>query len=625
MKGPTDQSREEVAMHPRLWTLAGTAILGWMAWNGPQVQAQSEVPEPAPTNAVQAMQRTVVVEGTGNLPLSGDSEETQQQAYQAAVLEAYQQLFWKASEQLGWIPNDLPVASRSFRLDANHPSSRLLDWILRSEVLQKKVQGSRVQVTVESPPLAELNESTRHVVRQFTQDLDGDGRPETVAVYYDGHIEVLKNTSAGFKVLASTPTLNVFQCATMRGSQVDPWNQVQLTRVTNLRNSELVGPGKLRMVADLTLGEMVDRHWIGKATEQREVFLRWNETTEEPAIEISEPGDFLYTRASQVAWRGLLKTPAGLHSARLKVNGRPFWETPPQLTSKRLKMDILLPLLPGINRAQIHLSDQQRRSLGREVLLYREAPCPPLIPERRRALLIGVDSYAAPQFSKLPRIGADLQRLKSALVSPVGAFAAERVEVLQGSKATRNNILQALAALTRAEGEDRVFVFVYFAGLSSGSAQGSSKGLLPYDARGFDEGAVLAKDLLAAVGELRQQDLVLAVDTSHPDLTATDKNQLWLDSQEFSERLAHQGWAVLCSVDSPLETRDGAEGSRFLTAFLEGLSSRADSNGDGYIEWEENYRGLFQALRVQSPNSPPPLRRGDVLGRVPLARTLPVP
>lgn len=591
-----------------------------LAWNGPRAQGQSEFPEPAPTNAVQTLQKALIVEGVGSVPLGGDPEASEQQAYQAAVLDAYQQLFWQGAEHVALVPPDLPLLSRSFRLDEQHPNLALLDWMLRSEILQKQVIGSRVQVTVESPPLADLNQENRHVVRQMTQDVDGDGKPEIIAVQYDGRIQVLKSTLTGYKVLASSPTLNVFQCSTMRQSQGEPWNQVQLTRVTNVSNLERVGVGKIRVLADLTLGEVVDRHWIGKASEQREVFLRWDQEQPEPAIEVTEPADFLYTKLAQVPWKGVLKTPAGLQSAKLRVNGRPFWQTPDQMSSQRLRMDILLPLLPGVNRAQVVLTDQVKRSLSREVLLYRDARCPAPNPKLRRALLVGVDEYSATQFPKLPGVVGDLGRLQKFLLrADGGAFAADQVVVLQGKQATRAQILSALQKLTRVEGDDRVMIMVYFAGLSSGSVSGTSKGLLPYDAKGFDQGSIGARDLLAAVGELRQQDMLLAVDTSYSRLQASDPDQLWLDSQEFSERLAQQGWAVLCSVDSSHDVRDGVDGSRLLSAFLESLTAKADANGDGLIEWDESYRSLFQGIRLSSPGTAPPLRRGEVLGRVPLA------
>ncbi len=71
-----------------------------LAWNGPRAQGQSEFPEPAPTNAVQTLQKALIVEGVGSVPLGGDPEASEQQAYQAAVLDAYQQLFWQGAEHV---------------------------------------------------------------------------------------------------------------------------------------------------------------------------------------------------------------------------------------------------------------------------------------------------------------------------------------------------------------------------------------------------------------------------------------------------------------------------------------------------------------------------------------------
>ena len=76
------------------------------------------------------------------------------------------------------------------------------------------------------------------------------------------------------------------------------------------------------------------------------------------------------------------------------------------MASLRLKMDLMLPLLPGFNRAQVQLQDQAGRMASREVLLYRDARSPGLNPARRRALLIGVSEYASSQFPPLPRVAA---------------------------------------------------------------------------------------------------------------------------------------------------------------------------------------------------------------------------
>jgi len=124
---------------------------------------------------------------------------------------------------------------------------------------------------------------------------------------------------------------------------------------------------------------------------------------------------------------------------------------------------------------------------------------------------------------------------------------------------------------------------------------------------------------MEAVGEIKQQDILLVADTSQTRLQSSVSDQLWLDSQEFAESLSRQGWAVLSSVDGSPEQRDVTAGSRMLSAFLEGCSGAADANRDGYVEWDESYRYLFQALRVSSPSTSSPLRRGELIGRVPLA------
>ena len=578
-------------------------------------QPAPDQPEPAPTNAVQSLDRKLTVEGFGKIGL-GDPVVAQKNAYQAAVLDAYHQLFWQGAEEQGLLPETPPMDSRTFRLDEQHPNPVLLDWLLRSEVLSQQETGGRLKVVLQSPPVGELAKEAVHVLRAQPFDVDGDQEMETVSLTFDGRIQVSKRG----KILASSPCLNVFSSSTMRTLGAEPWEQVQLTRLLNVGSLEAVDKDKLRVVADLSLGESVDQFWVGKASEQREVLLRWDDPKNEPRVQITEPRDFAYTLRDKVAWKGELLTPSGLLNAKLRVNGRPFWQTPERLNTQRLRMDILLPLLPGVNRAQVQVNDLNHRSLSREVLLFREAACSPVVPARRRALIIGVGQYAAAQFPKLPAVTGDLKRLADFLKRPEGgAFAPDQVVVLANQDATRAKILERLKAITTVEGEDRVMILVYFAGLSAPSGGSGGKGLLPYDAKGFDEGALSPRDLLAAVGEIRQQDLLLVADTSQTRLQANATDQLWLDAQEFAESLSRQGWAVLSSADGLPEQRDVTAGSRMLSAFLEGCGGAADGNHDGFVEWDESYRYLFQNLRVSSPSTSSPLRRGELIGRIPLA------
>ena len=74
-----------------------------------------------------------------------------------------------------------------------------------------------------------------------------------------------------------------------------------------------------------------------------------------------------------------------------------------------------------------------------------------------------------------------------------------------------------------------------------------------------------------------------------------------------------------CGAVLQPDQRGVSAGSRMLSAFLDGCAGPADANHDGFVEWDESYRYLFQALRVSSPSTSSPLRRGELIGRVPLA------
>jgi len=161
-------------------------------------------PDPSPTNASENLAQGLRVEGVGRLPLVEGGEK---QAYQAAVLDAYQQLLWQGAEHLGLVQDEAQAGARLLRLDEKHPHPQLMSWVLRSQPLSQQQSTSQLRVQMESPPLSELTAAGEgQVLRSLAFEVDGDQKPDSVQLTYDGRVRVVKSNGL---VLATSAPLNV--------------------------------------------------------------------------------------------------------------------------------------------------------------------------------------------------------------------------------------------------------------------------------------------------------------------------------------------------------------------------------------------------------------------------------
>jgi len=340
----------------------------------------------------------------------------------AALLAASRRLVELALDNWDFYGIDLkpaPGVRRLYTISPEHPNDALLAWILRSQPKYQQDPQGRVKVSLQSPPMGELASGAPQMSRTTPHDLDGDGVPETVGAGFDGRIYVLKKTAHGFEVLGSTPS-QAYYASNTYGTD---WEQIRVARLAGIRSVESAGPNRARVVADVSIDEEVAGEYAGGALEQREVLVSL-QPEKGPEIQLEEPFDFSGTSEESLPMRGVLSAPAGVSLARLRFNGRPVWQTPEGMRSKQLKMDLVVPLLPGLNRAQLQALDGAKRVVVREVVIRRNAPVAPLDPARRQALVIGIERYGKPNLPRVAAAEKDAARVRDALVAAGVALAA---------------------------------------------------------------------------------------------------------------------------------------------------------------------------------------------------------
>ena len=603
------------------------ALAFWLA--APPLRAQA--PEPAPTDAASEGPQQVEVIGIGTLPPGTETAAAREAAREAALLSAYRQLAEDGAERLGVLRGDPSARDgyQYFRISSDHPNDVLMGWTLRSEVIGEELAGSQLKVRLKSPPISELHSDFPHLLRSLNHDLDGDKVPELIGVAFDGRLYALKKTPRGYEQLACSPSLATLSSRTycVPGSKQAVWDHVRLSRPETIQSVEQAGGsrGTLRLSVTVATTEAVSGCYLGGAAEEHEVLLRL-QSGPDPSLELETPRDFSHTNSSSALLKGLVRTPQGLSAARLQFNGREYWSTPLGLNTRKLKMDLVVPLLPGFNRASVHVVDQNKQTTVREVILHRQAPVAALDPNRRRALLVGIQNYASPQFPEASGAESDLKELRSVL-SDRGGFSAQNTRTLLGAQATRKEILDQIRAFGEEQNTDskagRGLLIIYFNGLTTPGTAAGGKSLLPYDARGLDEGAITADELVQALGPLGNLEVLLVVDGVISKLRGASADGRWLDNHDFLETLTRAGWAVVTSGDPD----PGAAARRvgnLSKAMVSALKGEADTDNDGAIELDELYRCVFTQVQSElaREKSHPiyPLRRGQILGRIPLVK-----
>lgn len=552
-------------------------------------------PEPAPTNAADQARQRVTVEGYGNLPIGVPDEQARQMAGQAALLSCYRQLTVRARAFSQ--PRQDAEELQELIVSAQHGSPAWLAWALRAEPETAVEEGRRMKVTLKSPPLGEIATPIPYMSRTQIFDIDRDGVNETIGTGYDGRIYVVREEAGRVRVLASTPGYSE-----LTTSVRNQWEHVLLTRLDTLTSIEPAGKGKVRVVAQLSRTEAVGAYLAGAATEEREIVVTLDKNEPAPEIRVTEPIDFTPVDPDKLPLKGQLTAPSKLSKALLSVNGVQVWSSPPRLAARSLKLDLMLDLIPGFNRALLRVTDSMNRPAEREVVVYRRGTPPALTAKQKRALVVGVESYPEGQ---VPGAIADARSVAKALIEKAG-FPKEQVTTLEGPQATHEAIATAMGQLTFDCGNQDLVVF-YFAGLSGANALGN-KQLMASDSVSDSQSGLNYQEMQRFLNDLPTHNVVVLLDTARNDKTLPDSR--WLANDDFLTRSGGVGRLILSSGDpSPQERVGTGPGGVVTRKLLSGLETKSTV--------QELYRFAYEGVIEDSAAR-------KVLPILPLLRGLPV-
>ena len=212
------------------------------------------------------------------------------------------------------------------------------------------------------------------------------------------------------------------------------------------------------------------------------------------------------------------------------------------------------------------------------------APTRAAIP-RSYALVVGISAYRnLPQNLQLNYSERDAEGIYSILISPEGGnFRAENVRKLIGTRATRENIRQALEEWLPSVSKEDDRVLIYFAG--HGFIYGGAGYLAPYD---FDMKAAettgYPMDSLGKVigGKIKAKWKVLLTDSCHSGAITPETSNEKVNQKLLSLNTSLFSLTASRDRERSFESPDFGGGHGVFTYYvMRGMEGEADENGDG--------------------------------------------
>lgn len=198
--------------------------------------------------------------------------------------------------------------------------------------------------------------------------------------------------------------------------------------------------------------------------------------------------------------------------------------------------------------------------------------------ERSHALLIGIGPvYARNGFPALPNAERDVEAIAARLEEIRSASETWKIELLTGSKATRDNILAALSAIT-AEAKENDKVFVYYAGHGVPHDVSEKSGwIVPADGATLEQDSsrktwVRFDEFGHLFDESKAKHVLVAMDCCYGGRLTAARSA---SAASYSRRLVSDPAKIILSSGRPNEqVSDGVRGenSPFARAFLDVLS-----------------------------------------------------
>ena len=374
---------------------------------------------------------------------------------------------------------------------------------------------------------------------------------------------------------------------------------------------------------------------------------------EAPKIAINQPAEDAKIMDEKILVTGLVTGNVEIVRVQVLVNGA---EAPSLLdvgtVGRGVPVGVLAELKPGPNLIEVVATDKAgkvarvSRTVTRITSPGAAVPIPVAGSGPRIgipwAVVIGVGDYDNKSVPKLRFADADADAIYRLLTTRAGY---ERGNVLlltdkAPEKPTLENIRLALGDfLPRKTARDDM-VLVYYAGYGAHDADASRKDpdgfakyLIPRNVKpdSLRATAFALDELPAMLARIPAARVVLLLDTSYSGAaggrTLVSPNARPHDlSEQFLDRLTKGRGRLVITASAPnevaLEPVDLGHGL-FTHFLLEGLSGKADRNGDGIVTISELYPYVEEQVERRSRAAggrQRPLMKGDIEGTLPLSR-----
>jgi uncharacterized caspase-like protein len=370
---------------------------------------------------------------------------------------------------------------------------------------------------------------------------------------------------------------------------------------------------------------------------------------EAPKITINQPPADATVADEKILVTGLVTDNVEVVRVQVLVNGV---EAPSLLdvgvVGRGVPLGVLAELKPGPNVIEVVATDKAG-NVGRAArnvtrATGASAPTPAAGPRiaNRWAVVIGVGDYDNKSMPRLRFAESDADAMYRLLTTRAG-YARENVLLLTDKapeKPTLQNIRLALGDyLSRKTTRDDM-VLIYYAGLgapevdaSSKETDGQAKYLIPRNVQpeSLRRTAFAMEEMQGLVARIPAERVVLLLDTSYGGAPggrtfAPPNARRRSLSDQFLERLAKTRGRLVITASGAnevaLEPADLGHGL-FTYFVLEGLSGKADRNGDGIVTVSELYPYLEDQVDRKSRAAggrQRPVMKGDIEGTLPLSR-----
>ncbi len=370
--------------------------------------------------------------------------------------------------------------------------------------------------------------------------------------------------------------------------------------------------------------------------------------TEAPKIAINQPPPDARLTDEKILVTGLVTDNVEVVRVQVLVNGV---EAPSLLdvgvVGRGVPLGVLAELKPGPNVIEVVATDKAGNvaQAVRNVTRVTGASAPTSVGPKianRWAVVIGVGEYESKSVPKLRFAEPDADAMYRLLTTRAG-YPRENVVLLTDKapeKPTLQNIRIALGDFLARKSTRDDLVLIYYAGLGAPEADTTSKekdGLAKYliprnvQPESLRSTAFAMDEIGGILGRIPAERVVLLLDTSYSGVAggrsfAPSNARPRTLSDQFLERLTKSRGRLVITASGPnevaLETAELGHGL-FTYYLLEGLSGKADRNGDGVVTVSELYPYVEDQVERKSRAAggrQRPLMKGEIEGTLPLSR-----